>query len=82
MSAAARRLRGLSRHALVWILGSFIVVPLLYAVLSGFKSTGDLTGDPFGLPSPWQVSNYTGILGSGDFWRQSATASRSPPRPR
>ncbi|MEV5828956.1 carbohydrate ABC transporter permease [Spirillospora sp. NPDC052242] len=62
--------RGLARHALVWILGSFIVVPLLYAVLSGFKSTGDLTDDPFGLPSPWQVSNYTGILGSGDFWRQ------------
>ncbi|WP_026404511.1 carbohydrate ABC transporter permease [Actinomadura rifamycini] len=63
-------LRGLSRHAAVWVLGSFIVVPLLYAVLSGFKSTGDLTGDPFGLPSPWRVSNYTGILGSGDFWRQ------------
>ncbi|RSN66906.1 carbohydrate ABC transporter permease [Actinomadura sp. WAC 06369] len=65
-----RTLRGLSRHAAVWVLGSFIVVPLLYAVLSGFKSTGDLTGDPFGLPSPWRVSNYTGILGSGDFWRQ------------
>ncbi len=22
------------------------------------------------MPSPWRVSNYTGILGSGDFWRQ------------
>lgn len=62
--------RSASRHALVWVLGSFIVVPLLYAVVSGFKTTGDLTTDPVGLPSPWKVSNYTGILSSGGFWRQ------------
>ncbi|MFB4311488.1 carbohydrate ABC transporter permease [Actinomadura sp. GTD37] len=68
MRAAAAR--SLSRHTLVWVLGSFIVVPLLYAVVSGFKTTGDLTTDPLGLPSPWKVSNYTGILSSGDFWRQ------------
>ncbi|WP_433469267.1 carbohydrate ABC transporter permease [Spirillospora sp. CA-128828] len=62
--------RSLSRHALVWVLGSFIVVPLLYAVISGFKTTGDLTTNPIGLPHPWKVSNYTGILSSGEFWRQ------------
>ncbi|RFU40173.1 carbohydrate ABC transporter permease [Actinomadura logoneensis] len=65
-----RTVRGLSRHALVWLLGSFVVVPLLYAVVSGFKTTGDLTTDPAGLPHPWKVSNYTGILSSGTFWRQ------------
>ncbi|MEV4253948.1 carbohydrate ABC transporter permease [Spirillospora sp. NPDC049652] len=65
-----RTVRGLSRHALVWLLGSFVVVPLLYAVVSGFKTTGDLTTDPAGLPHPWMVSNYTGILASGTFWRQ------------
>jgi raffinose/stachyose/melibiose transport system permease protein len=62
--------RSLSRHTLVWVLGSFIVVPLLYAVISGFKTTGALSTDPFGLPDPWKVSNYTGILTSGSFWRQ------------
>ncbi|WP_141576300.1 carbohydrate ABC transporter permease [Actinomadura sp. WMMA1423] len=66
--------RSASRHTLVWVLGSFIVVPLLYAVVSGFKTTGDLTTDPIGLPSPWKVSNYTGILSSGDFWRQIANS--------
>ncbi|MES9539649.1 carbohydrate ABC transporter permease [Spirillospora sp. NPDC049024] len=66
--------RSASRHTLVWVLGSFIVVPLLYAVVSGFKTTGDLTTDPIGLPSPWRVSNYTGILSSGDFWRQIANS--------
>ncbi|MGI5202025.1 carbohydrate ABC transporter permease [Spirillospora sp. CA-108201] len=63
--------RSASRHTLVWVLGSFVVVvPLLYAAVSGFKTTGDLTTDPVGLPSPWKASNYTGILSSGDFWRQ------------
>jgi len=66
--------RRLSRHTLVWVLGSFVVVPLLYAVISGFKTTGDLTADPLGLPDPWKVSNYTGILSSGDFWRQIANS--------
>ncbi|MEU8803673.1 carbohydrate ABC transporter permease [Spirillospora sp. NPDC048819] len=62
--------RSLSRHTLVWVLGSFIVVPLLYAVLSGLKSTGALTANPIGLPDEWKFSNYTGILSSGAFWQQ------------
>ncbi|TDC55658.1 carbohydrate ABC transporter permease [Actinomadura sp. KC345] len=62
--------RSLSRHTLVWVLGAFIVVPLLYAVMAGLKTTGALTTNPLGLPDPWKFSNYTGILSSGAFWRQ------------
>lgn len=62
--------KSMSRHTLVWVLGSFIVVPLLYAVLSGLKTTGALSTDPLGLPDEWRFSNYTGILSSGAFWRQ------------
>ncbi|TDC95310.1 carbohydrate ABC transporter permease [Actinomadura sp. 7K507] len=62
--------RSLSRHTLVWVLGSFIVVPLLYAAMAGLKTTGALTSNPLGLPDPWKFSNYTGILSSGAFWRQ------------
>jgi raffinose/stachyose/melibiose transport system permease protein len=65
-----RWLRGLSLHAIIWVIGAFIVIPLLYGLLSGFKSTDQLSGHPFGLPSPWVTSNYTDILGSGTFWRQ------------
>ncbi|MCZ9338126.1 carbohydrate ABC transporter permease, partial [Streptomyces sp. TRM76130] len=49
--------------------GAVMAVPLLYAVLSGFKSSDQLSGNPVGLPSPWEVSHYTDILGSGSFWR-------------
>ncbi|XRQ14582.1 carbohydrate ABC transporter permease [Actinomadura welshii] len=62
--------RSISRHTLVWVLGSFIVVPLLYAVLAGLKTTGALTSNPIGLPEEWKFSNYTGILASGSFWQQ------------
>ncbi|MFJ1812094.1 MULTISPECIES: carbohydrate ABC transporter permease [unclassified Streptomyces] len=44
-------------------------VPLVYAVLSGFKSTDQLSRNPIGLPDPWITSNYTDILGSGSFWQ-------------
>lgn len=47
-----------------------ILIPVLYAVLGGFRDTGQLAADPVGLPSPWVFSNYGEILGSGTFWRQ------------
>ncbi|TDC66059.1 carbohydrate ABC transporter permease [Actinomadura sp. GC306] len=62
--------RSISRHTLTWVLGSFIVVPLLYAVLAGLKTTGALTTNPIGLPDEWMFSNYTTILSSGPFWQQ------------
>ena len=45
------------------------VVPLLYVVLSGFRSTGQLNTDPVGLPDPWVWTNYRDILTSADYWR-------------
>ena len=47
-----------------------ILVPVLYAVLGGFRDTGQIGADPVGWPSPWVFSNYGEILGSGTFWRQ------------
>jgi raffinose/stachyose/melibiose transport system permease protein len=64
-----RTLRKLPLHVVLVAAGAVIVVPLLYAVLSGFKSTDELSRNPFGLPEHWLTGNYTGILGSGDFWR-------------
>ena len=47
-----------------------IVIPIAYAVLGGFKDSGQIAADPIGLPNPWVVSNYTEILTSGVFWLQ------------
>ncbi|WP_420038050.1 carbohydrate ABC transporter permease [Streptomyces sp. cg28] len=46
-----------------------MITPLLYALVSGFKSTDQLSANTFGLPSPWVVHNYTSILQDSAFWR-------------
>jgi len=52
------------------IMAAIVVVPLLTTALGGFKTLGDLRGDPFGLPSAWQWSNYGDILFSQRYWLQ------------
>jgi raffinose/stachyose/melibiose transport system permease protein len=61
--------RTLPLHVILVVVGAVMIVPLVYAVLSGFKSTDELSSNPFGLPEHWLTSNYTDILGGGDFWR-------------
>jgi raffinose/stachyose/melibiose transport system permease protein len=45
-----------------------IIVPIVYAFLGGFRTTGQLRADPVALPDPWIVSNYTDILNGSLFW--------------
>lgn len=49
--------------------GLAVLVPLVTAVINGFKSNADLLLRPFGLPQVWVVANYTSVLQSGAFWR-------------
>ncbi len=44
------------------------VVPLLFVVISGFRTNAQINADPTGLPSPWVWTNYSDILTSADFW--------------
>ncbi|MER5794865.1 carbohydrate ABC transporter permease [Streptomyces sp. NPDC001980] len=69
MSDSRKTVRTLPLHLVLVLVGALMVVPLLYALLSGFKTTGELSRNPVGLPESWVTSNYTGILGSGAFWR-------------
>jgi raffinose/stachyose/melibiose transport system permease protein len=74
-STARRRLRSTPLYVLVWLIGIVMVTPLLYAVVSGFKSTDQLSRNAFGLPSPWVVSHYTDILASSSFWRMLGSST-------
>jgi raffinose/stachyose/melibiose transport system permease protein len=76
MSAGTRRrLRSAPLYAIVWLVGVAMVTPLLYAFVSGFKSTDQLSRNTFGLPSPWVTSNYTDVLASGSFWRMLGSST-------
>lgn len=67
---AKRRRPTLPLHLVSWIVGAFILIPIVYALLGGFKANSQLSQNPFGLPDPWVTGNYTDVLASGSFWRQ------------
>lgn len=71
---AAGRLTGILSRVLGWaallVLAAVIIVPILYAVLGGFRDNYQMTVNPVGLPDPWVTSNYTEVLASGSFWQQ------------
>ncbi|CAL9332459.1 carbohydrate ABC transporter permease [Streptomyces sp. enrichment culture] len=76
MSAGTRRrLRSAPLYVIVWLVGVVMVTPLVYAFVSGFKSTDQLSSNTFGLPSPWVTSNYTDVLASGSFWRMLGSST-------
>ena len=61
-------------YALLVLVAALILIPIGYAILGGFKSNGQLVGDPGSvIPSPWVVSNYTDVVygaNSGTFWQE------------
>src|SRR5580698_615575 len=44
------------------------VVPLLFVVVDGFRTNGDINNSPAGWPHPWVAGSYTSILSSAPFW--------------
>lgn len=68
-----RRRRGTPGTPLAYLVGLVIVavtvVPLLFVVLGGFRTTGQINASPAGLPDPWVWSNYASVLTSSLFWR-------------
>ena len=69
-SLASRRWTVIPATYLVAIVAIGItVVPLLFVVVDGFRTNGDINNSPAGLPHPWVAGNYTSILTSAPFWQ-------------
>lgn len=71
-------LAGIARYVILVVVAGVILIPIAYAVLGGFKTNGQLVGDPVSIiPSPWVFSNYTDVM-FGDnaavFWREAANS--------
>jgi raffinose/stachyose/melibiose transport system permease protein len=45
------------------------LVPMLYVIVGGFRTTAQLNTTPTGLPHPWVWSNYRAVLTSSAFWQ-------------
>lgn len=51
------------------------IVPVVYVILNGFRTTGQMAADPGGWPSPWIWSNYGTVLSNPNFWVQFANST-------
>jgi raffinose/stachyose/melibiose transport system permease protein len=70
-SSRGRRVVGnVARWAVLLAVASLVVVPVLFAVLGGFRDAPQLAANPVALPDPWVWSNYTDSLTTPSFWVQ------------
>ena len=65
--------------ALQYLIAAFfallVLIPLVTAVINGFKTNADLLLRPFGLPRQWLWDNYTSVIQNAAFWRQLLNSS-------
>jgi len=57
-------------YAGAYVVLAVIVIPVLFTILGGFRSTGQISANPVGLPNPWVFKNYADTLTNSAFWRQ------------
>lgn len=70
--APRRRSNGGSQplvYAIALVVVALTLGPVLYGVLGGFRTNAQIAQDPSGLPSPWVLDNYVGVLTSASFWQ-------------
>ncbi len=69
----------IARYAILTLVALAILIPIIYAILGGFKSNGQLVGDPGSiLPTEWVWSNYTDVLwgaNAADFWHEAINST-------
>jgi raffinose/stachyose/melibiose transport system permease protein len=69
---ARRTVAGTVAFVILLAVAAAILVPIVYAVLGGFKSNGQLAASPVSLiPDPWVFENYADVLWGANaaaFW--------------
>ncbi|WP_026923360.1 ABC transporter permease subunit [Glycomyces arizonensis] len=70
MTPRGKFLRNTGFYIAAGITTLFVAVPILFALLGGFKDNQQLRENALGLPNPWNTQNYTDVLESDSFWQQ------------
>jgi raffinose/stachyose/melibiose transport system permease protein len=55
-------------YLIALVIVGITVVPLLFVIVDGFRSTAQINGSATGLPHPWVWHNYSTVLTSSSFW--------------
>ena len=48
---------------------ALMLAPVLFIIIGGFRTNAQITTDPSGFPSVWNVGNYLDVLAGEVFWR-------------
>ncbi len=60
----------IARYVVLTLIAGIVLIPLLLALLGGFRENQDLLRNPAGWPDKLIISNYTDVLTRSAFWRQ------------
>jgi raffinose/stachyose/melibiose transport system permease protein len=58
------------RWAVMLLVAAVVIVPVGFAVVGGFRTTGELQNNPAALPSSWYPANYIEVLNGDAFWTE------------
>ncbi|MBE3557588.1 MAG: carbohydrate ABC transporter permease [Firmicutes bacterium] len=56
---------GLRIPLVLWAIA--VLFPILWTILAGFKSNGDIYADPWGLPTTWNIQNFADAWTTGSI---------------
>jgi raffinose/stachyose/melibiose transport system permease protein len=59
-----------STYVLAVVVIILLLAPVAYIILGGFRTNAQISTDPSGFPSPWNIGNYIDVLVGSVFWRQ------------
>lgn len=68
MALTARTKQGPVRYLVLAAAALLTLVPFFFAVSGSFKTSGQISTNPLGLPNPWVWDNYASVLGGGVIW--------------
>src|SRR5262245_66468914 len=55
-------------YVLAMAVAAVSFAPVVYVILGGFRTTGQIAANPAGLPHPWVWSTYASVLRNSAFW--------------
>ncbi len=58
------------RWAVMLLVAAVVIVPVAFAAIGGFRTTGELQNNPAALPSSWYPTNYIEALTGDAYWTE------------
>ncbi len=57
-------------YFLALVVAAISIGPVIYVILGGFRTTGQIAANPAGFPHPWVWSTYANVVTQPRFWHE------------